>query len=226
MALIKLGSIVTDLAGSAGGSTIQNSRAGYILRNKPTPCNPDTSKQFLIRSKIQYLQRAWINLNDQQRQEWNEFPKWANQHTKANSQVLLNGHDLFLKFQLFRLLYGQPLLSTILYRPWPDVPLFSSLYISLPQFIISFSKSFSKFTYFPVIKLSKPFSIHKSFRSSTVRFMQIPFSSTQFRTLRDYYIPYFGFIPNVGDYVFLSIEWFDPYCPNLRPVLQSVKQIS
>ncbi|MBA7553374.1 hypothetical protein ES705_45965 [subsurface metagenome] len=50
MAIVKFGSIVTGGSGSLGGHTIQNSRSGYLLRNKPLPKKSRTQAQYLIRS--------------------------------------------------------------------------------------------------------------------------------------------------------------------------------
>lgn len=111
MALIKLGSIVTDLSGSAGGSTVQNSRAGFILRNKPQQVFSRTSSQYSIRSINTALHAGWKALTDQQRSVWAFYAKTKPVFNISGDKHPLSGHSLWLKYQYGRLIEELPFLT-------------------------------------------------------------------------------------------------------------------
>lgn len=224
MARIKLGSIVTDLSGSAGGGTIQNSRHGHILRNKPTPCNPTSIKQLSIRSKIKTLQRAWINLSNVQRQEWNEFPEWANQTIKNSSEILLNGHDLFLKYQMFLLLYDRPLLTNLPRVPFPDYPVILRMYQWPGNFRFDLSFQISRFSLFPFFKITRYTNEPRSVNSLPYYFMILPWIDIQYGYIQAPYAETFGNIEADSKYVNTSIQFFCTHSPIwTKPVFQTFK---
>lgn len=111
MAIIKLGSIVTDLSGSSGGSTVQNSRAGYILRNKPQQVFSRTSSQYSIRSINTAMHAGWKSLNDYQRSVWNYYAKSKPVFNQSGDKYPLSGHSLWLKYQYGRLIEQLPFLT-------------------------------------------------------------------------------------------------------------------
>lgn len=106
MAVIKLGSIVTDLSGSAGGSTIQKCRSGYILRNKPQQTFSRTSSQSLIRSINKTMQSGWRSLSDQHRKVWNDYAINKPVFNHSVDKHILSGHSLWLKYQFSWLIVG------------------------------------------------------------------------------------------------------------------------
>lgn len=95
MAVIKFGSIVTDGAGSLGGSTIQKYSQGHIWRNKPNPIPSRSNAQYLIRSYNKKMQAGWRALSPGQRSIWNDF-----------AHPSLSGHSLWLKYQYVYLSQG------------------------------------------------------------------------------------------------------------------------
>ena len=98
MARLKFGSIVTSGSGSLGGHTIQNSKGGMQLRNKPINKKQPSASQALIRGYNTALQQGWRNLSDAQRLEWNGYAATHGIFNKNGDQHPLSGHSLYLKY--------------------------------------------------------------------------------------------------------------------------------
>lgn len=86
MALLKFGALVTGGSGSLGGHTIQHSKGGMQLRNKPVPRSAPTDAQRTIRLLMLEAQHAWLSLSDVQRSHWNQIAPHP-----------LAGHSYFIK---------------------------------------------------------------------------------------------------------------------------------
>ena len=130
MARIKLGPMVTNISGSIGGLTIQRNRFGITMRRKPLPPTSSTSAQYNVRQKIITIQKAWQDLTDAKRLQWDRFLDFSGQSINADRSVKLSGHALYLKYQLFRLLAGFSLLIDLTYVPMPAVPVISQVLLS------------------------------------------------------------------------------------------------
>lgn len=100
MALLKFGSLCTSGSGSVGGHTIQNSRGGIQLRNKPIPRGLASDSQRAVRNINPILQHGWVALTNAQRKIWNNY-----------AQAPLCGHDVWMSFQYQRILEGLPFLT-------------------------------------------------------------------------------------------------------------------
>lgn len=73
MARITMGITVTDISGSAGGTTFSRNRYGRYLKNKPNPVNPSTSLQQVVRNIFTTLAGTWATLTAAQRTAWKTF---------------------------------------------------------------------------------------------------------------------------------------------------------
>jgi len=98
MARLKFGSIVTSGSGSLGGHTIQNSKGGMQLRNKPINKKQPSASQALIRGYNTALQQGWRDLTDAQRLEWNLYAINHGIFNKNGDKHPLSGHSLWLKY--------------------------------------------------------------------------------------------------------------------------------
>lgn len=73
MARITMGITVTDISGSAGGTTFSRNRYGRYLKNKPNPVNPSTTLQQAVRNIFTTLAGMWQTLSAAQRTAWKTF---------------------------------------------------------------------------------------------------------------------------------------------------------
>jgi len=102
----KLGMLVTEASGSLGGHTIQNSRGGMQLRNKPIPRSAPTAAQYAIRSINPLLQAGWRSLTDAQRKIWNRYSYTHSIMNANGDKHPLSGHSLWMKYQFGRISVG------------------------------------------------------------------------------------------------------------------------
>jgi hypothetical protein len=127
MARVVYGSIVTDLAGSIGGTTFQMNSSGAIARSRaytPVAPSPDQSVRQLALSRLVF---RWPSVDLPDKQEWSDL---AAAHTKLNDwgkSVKLNGYQWFLSYNLNRFTQGLAPVQT------PDS---FSLVDEVPPFIV------------------------------------------------------------------------------------------
>jgi hypothetical protein len=100
MARVTYGALITNIAGSIGGSTFQNNASGAIVRSKPfTPVNPSAS-QSARQLILTQLVALWPTLTNAQKTAWNNM---AAAHLKINdwgSSVRVSGYQWFIAYNL------------------------------------------------------------------------------------------------------------------------------
>jgi hypothetical protein len=119
MARITYGGLITDMSGSVGGSTLQRSQYGPIIRTKPRPIRPNSQNQLNVRAIMARIQYAWRNLSDTDRSLWNTFNSYSLQTIRRSNTVSLTGYALFVKYNFLRILNGGSLMTTFVYVPMP-----------------------------------------------------------------------------------------------------------
>lgn len=107
MAKIKMGALMTDIRGSAGGSVFARNGGGAYMRNKSTPLNPQTADQSGIRSIFGQISQAWSGLTESQRAGFNTAVNNYAQTDVFGDEQTLSGKALFQKLNLNLLLAGQ-----------------------------------------------------------------------------------------------------------------------
>ena len=110
----KAGMIITEMSGSLGGHTIQNSKGGLQIRNKPIPSGQPSAAQSLIRSYNPILQAGWRALSRAQQDVWNQYAVTHNITNKNGDPHPLSGHSLWMKYQFNQVYFLYPFL------PVPD----------------------------------------------------------------------------------------------------------
>lgn len=213
MARIKLGPVVTNIAGSIGGMTIQRNRFGMTMRAKPLPLYSETSAQYNVRRLIPYLQRSWQALSDADRLQWNRFLDFSGQTIKRDRSVLLSGYTLFLKYQLMLALFDESLLTDLVYAPMPAVTFLSFLAIDVGTLNLAFDAEIDHTSYFFLIKLSTPRIQARVFNPRGLRFMKIPLATQIIFNVTAPYIAAFGAIPPIDSWLHYSIRFFSVVSP-------------
>ena len=100
MAIFKLGAIVTDVAGSVGGTTLRRGVSNYAMYNKTR----GGSKNKLLQNKqlgaIGYIFRQWNLFDDATRTLWNEQALLFTFPDKFGVARNLTGRQLFTKMNI------------------------------------------------------------------------------------------------------------------------------
>lgn len=213
MARIKLGPIVTDISGSVGGATFQRNPSGIIMRSKPLPLNPATADQFGIRWKLRYLQNSWAALTDAQRLQWQRFIDFSNQKIRRDKSITMSGYNLYLKYQLMRLLNLKPLLTTISFVPIPQFPRLEDISNDHTIYNLEFSDTIDSTKLFFVLKLGYPRPVQMKYNSRGIRFIQAPWGSADHYNIAAPYYGKFGFLPPDDTWLSYAIQYFSYLSP-------------
>ena len=226
MARVKLSPILTQASGSVGGITLQRNKFGMTMRQKSMPTNPCSSAQYVIRQHMITIQAAWQNLTDAQRLQWNRFLDFSGQTIKHDKSVRLSGHALYLKYQLYRLLTGYSLLTTITYVPMPAVPLIQEMTLDAGVWEIEFSSAVDYSDFFFLFSITTPRYENRVFSKRGLRFMKVTPADSQWFEIQVPYIATFGVLPAVPHFVHYSIKWFSALAPVYTGVTTGVYEVT
>lgn len=97
MANIKLGSIITEIQGSVGGSTFRRTPRGVILYNKQGTQIKSAFATASRKNQLGNVFAAWQNLSHEEQKYWNEQATLYPQKNKFGSVVYLTGRQFFTK---------------------------------------------------------------------------------------------------------------------------------
>jgi hypothetical protein len=215
MARIKTSGILSEISGSVSGMTFQQSLSGLTLRKKPIPLKINSGPQLNQRSSISYLQNLWFSLSQVDRNKWIYFLTWSKQAQNHNSNLLISGYQLFIKYQSARILAGLIPLTSFTFEPL-NLPIISfEIYNSGTQFFILFSDYVTVDQYFFNIFLTHPVNVGTAYRVNGLRFMKVSHYVDRYYYIIDPYVKAFGIIPLSGQQVNFRIYWFGANSPVL-----------
>lgn len=215
MARIKYSSLVAKISGSVAGITFQDSKSGPILRSKPIPIHSKSESQLNIRSQIQTIHNAWFALSSGDRAKWNYFLSWSKQTQKHNPNLLINGYQLYCKYQSARLTAGLGLLSSFDFTPLESYPNSFELYNSGATFYAFFPDYVQSVKYFFNLFLTYPVSVGSAYRNNGLRFMPVSYGDGPLYYLINSYPAAFGVLPLPSQQVNFRIYWFGTTSPTL-----------
>jgi hypothetical protein len=215
MARIKTSGLISNISGSVAGMTFQQANSGLILRKKPIPLKIDSPSQHHQRNSISFLQSYWRDLADEDRLKWQYFLSWSNQSQNHNTHLLINGYQLFLKYQSARLLAGLDVLLNFSFVPLEVVPKTFVLFNSGSTFYMFFDDYVSSDQYFFNLFLTMPVNIGTKYRNNGLRFIPVTYHTERQYYLIDKYQSIFGSVPSAGAQLNFRIYWFGITSPVL-----------
>lgn len=112
MARIKTSAFFSDIAGSIGGTTFQGNQAGLIMKSKQIRPHKASISQNSVNNNMYRCQYEWQQLTTCQRQTWNSFANFIKKNQKHSNDRNLNGHQLFIQCNFYRLQYGHTILTS------------------------------------------------------------------------------------------------------------------
>jgi len=95
--LLKLGPLVTEVAGSIGGMTIQRSPDGAVARSKPLPIRRQSAKSANARQRLATLNKLWGTFTPTEKGDWDTFAATVTWYNRFGDVVTGNGYRAFLK---------------------------------------------------------------------------------------------------------------------------------
>jgi len=98
MALITLGSTVSNISGSIGGTTYARNRGGAYARNRTVGLNPKTPAQFGVRLAFGGLAQAWSDeLTPANRSAWDSYAEATPIVNRLGQERTLSGINMFVR---------------------------------------------------------------------------------------------------------------------------------
>jgi hypothetical protein len=206
MALLKTGSLITDLNGKLGGQSFQRSRQGLTLQNSPGHINKINNNTTSSRAYAKRFYSGWRSLTDDQRMAWRSRALITSYTNVFGNSYKLTGFMLYVKSNILITLCG---ISPI------NIPGNFSPALALTSIIITIVSGVSisvAFTVTPLnasnrlfIYASYPVSKGISFNSKILKLVYIsPASASSPEIITSPYLSTFGILPVTGQRVFFS----------------------
>lgn len=226
MAHVRYSNIITDISGSVGGATFQKNLYGNTLRSRPSPIKTPSANQLKIRQYMQQCHYKWRTMSQAERNLWNSFILYSNPTTKHNTTVLLTGHDLFIKYNIHRLLRAIPIITTFQYITMPQIPTDFNLKVSAGVFSATFNTDFITTDLNVTIKLSSPRINSLQFSYKGLRNISYNVLSVVQIDLTGSYASIFANLPSVSDYLHYSIQFWHLNSPIFSQIITGIKQVT
>lgn len=226
MARIKLGPVITDISGSVGGATFQRGRFGHIMRSRPLPLDKNTTLQQRTRASVVKAQTFWQALPSAERLQWERFMDFSGQTIRRDRSVLLSGHALYLKYQVWLDLVGEDVLETIQYIPMPEYPKLNAINHDVGDFYLKFDFTVENAEVYFICKLTSPRLASQAFSYKGLRFMRVTYKTDDEYSINIPYIAAFGVMPATDAYLHYSIQWFSTLSPIFSGTFTGIMQIT
>lgn len=208
MARIKYTALIEDIRGSIGGTTFQANAYGYTIKRKPNMIRPNTQYQQIQQIYLSQAVKAWNELTDAQRIDWNTWASTYPQYAKHNLSSELSGFAVFTKLHVLRFMSGFNVLANPTYTSYALDTLSYTLVLSGGVLTLNvFSTTESEFWYLNV-SASRPFQPSKNFVGTAPRYFFSANNVTNPFGITAAYLSRFGSLPAVGDRIAISIRAF------------------
>ena len=102
MATFKLGAIITDIAGSIGGTTLKRNGAYKVIMNKSSGTPYSRSYDNPSLQYLPFIFKSWSRLSDEEKQAWKEQALLFTFPDKFGTLRNLTGRQLFVKLNAQR----------------------------------------------------------------------------------------------------------------------------
>ena len=142
MAKFILGAIVTDVAGSIGGTTLRRGVRGHSMYNKQPKKISQSITNNVMRLKIGQVMRNWSLLDLENQTLWNNQAQNFTFPDKFGNQVKLTGRQLFIKLNSQMLVFGDEKPDVNLLNSEVQQPILLSVdaYLNIGGITLSFSQ--------------------------------------------------------------------------------------
>ena len=111
MAIVALGSLISEIRGSVGGVTFSNSKSGIVAKLRVTGKISGTQKQYVKRQTLQNFNNSYRELTEVNKVLWQNY---ADTYTKTNmfgNNRTLSGINWYITTNYFRELSGASILT-------------------------------------------------------------------------------------------------------------------
>lgn len=105
MARIIYSALVSQIAGTIGGTTFQRNAYGFTVKNKPNMVKPVRSRQVVRKINFQANVQRWRELSQSDRDLWIAYALTYPVASRLNPSSNLNGFNYFCRYQSYLSVY-------------------------------------------------------------------------------------------------------------------------
>ena len=213
MARITYSGLVTNIRGSIGGTTFQNNAYGFTVKNKANMVKPNTVNQNLAKLVFSVATKAWGQLTESDRANWNSWAATYPQFAKNNPSSVLSGFAVFTKQYANHLIHNGLSVTPI------NSPDFTLIPLDTVSFVLHNSGGILTLNTTWVINdeswdvnlyMSRPFGLAQNFSGTSPKFIKATSSADLAINLTTPYINAFGALPPINSVVFIDVQLYNP----------------
>jgi hypothetical protein len=209
MARIVYSALVQDIRGSIGGTTFQKNAYGYTVKKKPNIIKPNTPRQNRSKSYFGTCVRAWKELSDVNRQNWETYASTYPQYAKYNPSSQLSGFAVFVRQNVFCLIGGLAILVNPSGAQIVSVVLSYTVTLAAGVLTVHQTCSNQDEEWDILWFISRPLGTAQNFVGSKCKYLRLESSMDIDRAVTSSYTSLFGALPAVGDRVAIDVITFN-----------------
>ncbi len=213
MARIKFGFGISSISGKVGGSVFAGTNAGFILKNKSRVRKEASSAVSVIRTQMAALQNAWASITESERAVWNSFTSFSPTQIRRSAEQFINGQQLFIKYNSYRLQYGLAVLTSPAFSSCGFTDVSFSLRVTGGVLFLDSSRAAVPAEEFFIVSITGP--VRCTLNNPGSRYRQIIFSTTATDAfdLTSAYESIFGALMPADSFVFFKASRIDITSP-------------
>ena len=111
MALLKFGSLVSQLSGKINSQMICLNKRGYYIKSIGTYKTSFTGKSQISKNTLMLFTQMWRTLTPSQAKGWNDLGSTITKTNRVGEVVTYTGYEIFVQFAYNMYLQNQPFLT-------------------------------------------------------------------------------------------------------------------
>lgn len=203
MARIKPSALISNIQGSIGGTTFQQSQGGLIAKAKQSKVKRNAIRQSVVKSITALVQSNWFQLTEAQRNVWKSFATWAKINQLNSNELIINGMQIYIRVNVIRALYGLSLITSPGFSLCANVPALWSVGLSGGNLILTSSRVIDDSAEFVICYASIWCRETINAPGSRLRLLIFSTSSGSTFDISAAYTAVFGRLPVVGETIFI-----------------------
>ena len=208
MARITLGSGISSINGSIGGTTYQSSNAGTIAKNKGARVRRLSAGTGRVSSIITTVQQGWSILSAATRAEWEAYAIFKQVPQKNNPNRYLNGQQLFAlyNYSYYFQFGGLATTPNFVTDAIPDNDF--TIHFDTGSLYVRSNNSIDEGDFFVNFKISAQLKASRQKSVGGLKQIKCTFGGGTEQDITTAYTQLYGTTPIIGSYVEISTKIF------------------
>ena len=193
---------------------------------KPNPGNKSTYFQNCVRSAMFVMQNSWSMLDDNTKALYNNFNTYRPTIASLLYPRQLSGHSLYLKYNMLRYLSDLTICNSFTFSPLGAKFECVSLHRYMSQLIMITQYDMDPTLNWAFVRFSRPVIFPSKKYYNSLRQIHVPALQGSSWDVGPQYQFVFGFLPTVGDHVYIEMTTFSCLCPIIYKKIISLVEVT